>query len=463
MGGTGERRRVVVTGLGIVSALGTGAGEFWSAACEGRVGTGPVTLFDTADCLTHHGGEIRDWTPPWPDDSYGHGPLTRSESFALAATRLALADGGLADPGPDAGGRLAGPYEPERVGAAFGIVVGNRPGLEPAMRAAYADTAGAETAYAEPVGAEPTGAEAGAPSRPGAPPSPLPPALPSQPYNPSRISALPAVSFRLHGPHLLLPTACAAGNEAVAQAADAIAEGRADAMLAGGSDELSEAMFLMFTSFRALSPDVVRPFDAHRAGLLLGEGAGVLLLESEEGARARGAPALAVVAGHGNVSDAYHMTAPHPEGRGAVLSMRAALRGAGLGPDGIDLVSAHGTGTPANDRAESRALAEVFGEGTRSAEPLPVTALKSLLGHAQGAAGAIAAAACVLALRDGVAPPTANVTAPDPNCLTGGLELVRDKPRHLPLRAAMNNAFGFGGNNCCVVFTRADAGAGEGT
>ncbi|MEU2724677.1 beta-ketoacyl-[acyl-carrier-protein] synthase family protein [Streptomyces smyrnaeus] len=432
----GLARRVVVTGVGVVSALGVGAEEFWAAARRGHVGTGDVTLFDTGDCLTHQGGEIRDWTPPWPDEAYGHGPLTRSESFVLAATRMALADGGLAD----GHGRLTGPYDDTRVGASFGIVVGNRPGIEAPLRAAHLSEQDA-----------------------GTPPGPASHAAPSQPWhrrtppahNPFRISALPAAAFGLYGPNLLLPTACAAGNGAVAHAADAVAAGRADAMLAGGTDELSEAMFLMFTSFRALSPDVVRPFDTHRAGLLLGEGSAVLLLEAEDSARARGAPVLAVVAGHGNYSDAHHMTAPHPEGQGATRSMRAALRTAGLAPDDIDCVSAHGTGTPANDAVEARALAEVFGGGHRHT-PLPVTALKSLLGHAQGAAGALAAAACVLALRDGVVPPTANVEAPDPDCLTDDFALVRDRPRRLPLRAVMNNAFGFGGNNCCVVFTRPD-------
>ncbi|MFI8849046.1 beta-ketoacyl-[acyl-carrier-protein] synthase family protein [Streptomyces sp. NPDC053499] len=430
----GLGRRVVVTGIGVVSALGTGADRFWAAVRQGRVGTGDVTLFDTGGCLTHRGGQIPEWTPPWPDEAYGHGPLTRSESFALAATRLALADGGLAD----GHGRLTGPYDDTRVGASFGIVVGNRPGIEAPLRAAYAR----EQAR-------------GTPSAPASAPVPRPPSggLAPPAHNPSRISALPAASFGLYGPNVLLPTACAAGNGAVALAADAVAEGRADAMLAGGTDELSEAMFLMFTSFRALSPDVVRPFDTHRAGLLLGEGSAVLLLEAEDSARARGAPVHAVVAGHGNVSDAHHMTAPHPQGHGAIRSMRAALRSAGLGPGDIDCVSAHGTGTPANDAVEAAALAEVFGGGHRHA-PLPVTALKSLLGHAQGAAGALAAAACVLALRDGVVPPTANVTAPDPRCLTDDFELVRERPLRRPLRAVLNNAFGFGGNNCCVVFTR---------
>ncbi|WP_180926946.1 beta-ketoacyl synthase [Streptomyces sp. AJS327] len=410
------RRRVVVTGLGVVSALGTGTAEFWPAVREGRVGTGEVSLFDTADCLTHRGGEIAGWIP---GEEPGTGPLTRSESFALSAVRMALRDGGLLDADDR---RLPGGYPAERIGAAFGIVVGNRPGLEGPLARLHAGEVPA-----------------------------LPPVTAHDPF---RVSGLPAERFGLHGPHLLLPTACAAGNGSVAHAAEAVAEGRADAMVAGGADELSESMFLMFNSFRALAPQAVRPFDAHRIGMMLGEGSGVLLLESEEGARRRGAVPYAVVAGHGAYSDAHHMTAPHPAGLGAVRSLRAALDAAGLGPDDVDLVSAHGTGTPANDAAEARALTEVFGG---RAAPLPVTALKSLLGHAQGAAGAIASVACALAVRDGVVWPTANVDTPDPACLAEPLDLVRKTARDTPVRAAVNNAFGFGGNNCCLVFTAPEA------
>ncbi|GAB2584480.1 beta-ketoacyl-ACP synthase II [Streptomyces capparidis] len=418
----GQPSRVVVTGLGVVSPVGAGTEEFWSALLAGRAGTGEITLFDTADCLTHRGGEVRDWARPAYERRYG--PLSRSESFALAATGMALRDGGLrpADDHADGEGDAAdgaprtGPYAPERFGVAFGIVVGNRPHLEAELRAAHGR---------------------------GRLPSP------GTAHDPARIAALPARRFGLHGPNLVLPTACAAGNTAIAQAADAIASGRADAMVAGGADELSEAMFLMFNSFRALAPEAVQPFDAHRRGLMLGEGAGALLLESEERARARGARVYAVVAGHGSYSDAHHMTAPHPDGLGAARSMRAALAMAGLTPGQVSFVSAHGTGTPANDAAEAAALTEVFGPAA-----VPVTALKSALGHAQGAAGAIAAVACALAVRDRLVPPTANTLTPDP---AFALDLVVKEPRSVPVRAVLNNAFGFGGNNCCVVFTAPDA------
>ncbi|MCF6524487.1 beta-ketoacyl-[acyl-carrier-protein] synthase family protein [Streptomyces sp. JJ36] len=439
-----RRRRVVVTGLGVVSAIGTGAEEFWAAARAGRSGTGEVTLFDTGDCLTHRGGEIRDWTPPVPDAAYGLGPLTRSESFALAATRLALEHAGLLPAGGPAlpGGPLRA-YAPERIGTAFGVVVGNRPGMEGPLRAWRAAAAGSGPGAPAPGGTTGPGAPGGTGGATGTGGVTA--------HLPQRINGLPAQVFALHGPGLLLATACAAGNSALAHAADAVADGRADAMVAGGADELSEAMFLMFNSFRALAPKAVQPFGTDRAGLMLGEGAGVLLLEAEECARARGATVLAELAGYGSYADAHHMTAPHPEGLGAVRSVRAALEAAGLTPSDIDMVSAHGTGTPSNDAAEARALAEVF--AGRSREPVPVTALKSLLGHAQGAAGAIAAVACVLAVRDGVVPPTAHVTEPDPGCLPPETRLVRGAEHRTPVRAALNNAFGFGGNNCCTVIT----------
>lgn len=414
------RRRVVVTGLGVVTPIGSGAEEFFSAAVAGTVGTDRITLFDTADCLTHQGGEVRDWPRPPHQDAYGQ--LSRSESFALSAVRMALLDAGLLTegdlargPGPaDVGPRLGGAYRPERVGVALGIVIGNRPGLEASLRDLHRGRV---------------------------------PTAPITAHDPARVAGLPARAFGLWGPNMVFPTACAAGNTAIAQAADAIAQGRADAMVAGGTDELSEAMFLMFNSFRALAPEAVQPFDRHRRGLMLGEGAGALLLESEERALARGARVYAVVAGHGGYSDAHHMTAPHPAGLGAARSMRAALDMAGLEPGEVSFVSAHGTGTPANDDAEAVALREVFGD-----LPVPVTACKSLLGHAQGAAGAIAAVACALAIRDAVVPPIGNTLEPEYD-----LDLVLKEARRMPVRVALNNAFGFGGNNCCVVFTAPDA------
>ncbi|HSR23258.1 MAG TPA: beta-ketoacyl-[acyl-carrier-protein] synthase family protein, partial [Candidatus Eisenbacteria bacterium] len=212
-------------------------------------------------------------------------------------------------------------------------------------------------------------------------------------------------------------------------------------------DELSEAMFMMFDSFRALAPDRVQPFDRDRRGLMLAEGAGVLVLESDRLARARGAAVYGRVAGHGNHADAHHMTAPHPTGLGAARSMRAALAMAGIDPADVDYVCAHGTGTPANDVVEAVAIRDVFGPAT---DHIPVSSIKSMLGHAQGAAGAIEAVACLLAIRDGVVPPNLHLDNLDPGC---SIRVVANRPLPTTVRVVLNNAFGFGGNNCCLVLT----------
>jgi 3-oxoacyl-(acyl-carrier-protein) synthase len=393
---------VVVTGLGVVSPIGTGVEAFWAAALAGRAGTGEVTLFDTGAYLTHRGGEV----PGWRGGGEGE-TLARSESFALAAARMALDDAGLLP----AAGRPAGP-EPRRTGVCFGMVMGNRPALEGPIRSGGGWVAPARTAH-----------------------------------DATRISRLVARAFALHGPNVMLPNACASGNSAIAHGMDLIQGGRADAVVAGGADELSEAMFMMFNSFRALAPDRVQPFDRDRRGLMLGEGAGALVLESEPVARARGARIYGWVAGHGNLADAYHMTAPHPNGDGAARSMRAALAMAGVGPSEVDYVCAHGTGTPANDVAEAIAIRHVLGA---AADDVPVSSIKSMLGHAQGAAGAIEAAACLLAIRDGVIPPNAHLDTLDPAC---AIRVAANRPLATTVTVALNNAFGFGGNNCCVVFT----------
>ena len=400
---------VVVTGLGVVSPIGVGVEEFWAAALAGTAGTGEVTLFDTSAYLTHRGGEVRDWQ----DQGCGGEALSRSESFALAAARMALEDAGLERRAPIS---PAGGHEPGRVGVCLGMVMGNRPALEGPLRSGTSWVPPARTAH-----------------------------------DATRLSRLVAGVFGLHGPNHMLPTACAAGNGAIAHGADLIRRGRADAMVVGGADELSEAMFMMFDSFRALAPDRVQPFDRDRRGLMLAEGAGVLVLESDRVARARGAAVYGRVAGHGNHADAHHMTAPHPTGLGAARSMRAALAMAGIDPPEVDYVCAHGTGTPANDVVEAAAIRDVFGP---AADHVPVSSIKSMLGHAQGAAGAIEAVACLLAIRDGVVPPNLHLDNLDPGC---DIRVVANRPLPATVRVVLNNAFGFGGNNCCVVLTAGGA------
>lgn len=400
----------MATGIGVVSPIGTTADDFWCAALAGTVGTRDITLFDTHDYLTHRGGQIPAWRPAEvgaPTTGVeGRETLCRSESFAVVAARMAVADAGLSP--------LRSTHDANRIGVCSGIVLGNRPALEvtiSALRQRCRHTA------------VPAAADA------------------------STVSALVAGDLGFGGPNLVFPNACSAGNTAIGVAAELIASGRADAMIAGGTDELSETMFLMFNNLRALAPDRVQPFDLHRKGLMLGEGSAYLLLEADGHAAARGAVPYAVVAGYANTADAYHMTAPHPQGLGATRAMRQALHAAGLTPGDVDYVCAHATGTPANDRSETHAIHSVFGDDSAG---VPVSALKSMLGHAQGAASAIEAAACLLTIRDGLIPPTANLDTPDPACR---LDVVTGAARRRRVDVAVNNAFGFGGNACCVVFT----------
>ncbi|WP_078909931.1 beta-ketoacyl synthase [Streptomyces sp. NRRL S-87] len=395
---------VVVTGLGVLSPIGTTVETFWRSALEGVVGTGPLDRPDAADFPAALAGQV-----PGFDAPRGRGD--RSARLAVAAAAAAATDAGLD----------GGPADPYRTGVCLGTLLGNRAGLEPAVTAFHRAAAGGP-----PVPDRPLAGPAGAPI----------------------VDLADVVGRHLGawGPSLVVATACASGNSALAHAADTIRAGRADVMLAGGVDELSSGVMTMFASLRSLAPDALRPFDRDRAGLVVSEGAAVLVLESAAHAHRRGARVYAELAGWASAADAHHMTAPHPEGRGAVLSMSRALARAGLAPESVDHISAHGTGTPSNDRVEALAIRAVFG-----AHAPAVTSLKGALGHTQGAASAIEAVACVLALRDGVVPPTAHLDVLDPQC---PVDVVRGGARELPVRVAVNNAFGFGGNTACTVFTR---------
>jgi 3-oxoacyl-[acyl-carrier-protein] synthase II len=382
------RVHVAVTGLGVVSALGTGVEQFWRGLMRGNSETGPIQTFDTAGYRCKLGGEVVGFTAAEPVG------CARSVQFAAEAVRQAVTDACLLDAG----------YAADRIGTCFGMVVGNRPGLE--------------------GGDLPSGAW----------------------LDPATVARLPATEHGFGGPNRVLGTACAAGNSAVALAADLIAAGRAQAMVAGGADQLSQAMFMMFQSFGAMSPDQLMPFDRDRKGLLLGEGSAALVLEERSAAEARGARVYAEVLGHASYSDAFHMTAPHPQGLGARRSMRGALHRAGLNPTDVDYISAHGTGTPANDLIEARAIRAVFGD---YADTTPVSSIKGMLGHAQGAASAIESVACLLAIANSTIPANVGCNNIDPDC---DIDVVIDGPRRRPVRVALNNAFGFGGNNCCVAF-----------
>lgn len=399
-GGLGVARRpVVVTGLGVVSPIGNGVSAFWSAVLAGRTALGEVSRFDTSGYQTHKAAEV----PDLPPAILGCNPdgMARSTQFALAAARMAADDAKAFDAIPR-----------RRTGVCFGMVIGNRPLVEERIHA--------------------TGELLGDPNAAGW-------------MDPSEVSRVPAAALGFAGPNLALPNACAAGNVAIGQAAELVASGRCDAMLAGGSDEVSRAMFMMFNSFKGLARDVVAPFDRDRDGLMLGEGAAALFLESEESAARRGAHVYGRVLGHASFCDAHHMTAPHPAGRGAIRSMRAALDSAGKAPDEIDYVSAHGTATPANDAVEALAIRAVLDD---TADEVPVSSIKGAVGHMQGAAAVVEAIVCLLAMRDGIVPANIGLKHLDPECR---INAVVDAPRERRVRLALNNAFGFGGSVSCLA------------
>ena len=394
---------VVVTGLGLVTSIGIGRETFWQRLLEGQSGVTPVRSFDTSRYSVHLGGEIHDFEPGPYVQRLEPGRLGRATLFAVAAARMALDDAGhIAD------------------AARTGVSIGTTSG-EPACVERFNDLE-----------------LSGARDRIG------PELLNDYPCH--LLAAHVASEFGFRGPNLVIPTACAAGNYAVANALDTIRAGDADVMLAGGSDAFSRITYTGFARLGAIAPERVQPFDRRRKGTIPGEGAAVLVLERADRALARGARVYAEVAGYGLSCDASHMTAP--QGDGAARAMQAAMRDAGLGPDRISYVSAHGTGTPVNDKVETAALKQAFGE---AAFRVPISSIKSMLGHTMGAASAIEAATCALAVYDDRIPPTINLDDADPEC---DLDYVTGGARHMKVEAAMNNAYAFGGNNASVIFVK---------
>jgi 3-oxoacyl-[acyl-carrier-protein] synthase II len=396
---------IVVTGLGVVSSLGHQLDAFWTAICEGRSGIGPVRCFDTSAYDVHVGGEVVDFDPAGVASRLDLGSVGRATGFAIAAASAAVADAGL---GPD---QIAG----ERTGVSMGTTSG-----EPREVERYNDLVLA--GKVEAIGAELV-----------------------ERYPCHSIATGIAADLDLAGPNLMVPTACAAGNYAVAQAMERLRTGEADLMLAGGADAFSRITYTGFARLGAIAPERCQPFDLHRKGMIPGEGAAVLVLETAARARARGARIYARLLGYGLSCDAYHMTGGHPEGDGAARAIRTAMADSGINAEDVDYVCAHGTGTPSNDRTETRAIRAALGE---AASRTPVSSIKSMLGHTMGAASAIESLVCALAIHHSVVPPTANFETPDPEC---DLDCVPNIARETPVAVALNNAAAFGGNNACLV------------
>ncbi|HEX4954917.1 MAG TPA: beta-ketoacyl-[acyl-carrier-protein] synthase family protein [Thermoanaerobaculia bacterium] len=401
-------RRIVVTGIGMVTSVGIGRRAAWQALLAGRRGTSTVESFDTSRHPVHQGGEIKGFRPDDHLKRLVPAQIGRASQLGAAAARLALSDAGL---DPEA-------LDPARAGVAMGTTSGEPQEVERLDDALVAeDLAQAGHGFVRR-------------------------------YPCHLIAAHVAAEVGFAGVNAMIPTACAAGNYALAYAYDALVNDRAELMLAGGADCFSRITYTGFARLGAIAPDVCRPFDKNRQGMIPGEGAAVLVLEPLDRALARGVEPIAEVAGYGLSCDAHHMTAAHPEGEGAARAMERALRMAGLAPEDVSYVSAHGTGTPTNDRLESIAVKRVFGE--RSPR-VPMSSIKSMLGHTMGAASAIEAAVCALAVAEDRVPPTIHFEEPDPEC---DVDCVPNEAREMPVAVAMNNAYAFGGNNASTVMIK---------
>jgi 3-oxoacyl-[acyl-carrier-protein] synthase II len=409
-------RRVVITGMGALTPLGNTVEEFWQGCVEGRSGIDWITLFDNSAYPVKVDGEIRNFDPQDFMDRKDARRMARFSQFSVAAARMAIEDSGINLEKEDT----------TRIGVLLGNGNGGYPETDEAMRTIM--TRGGHR---------------------------LDPFYMSK-ILPNIAAAQIAMHFGLRGYNNTVTTACAASTQALGDAVNIIRLGRADVMVSGGGEAgICELGLAAFHIMRALSTredeplKASRPFDAKRDGFVCAEGAALFVLESLEHAERRGARILAELAGYGATSDAYHVVAPCVDGEGAQRAMLEAIGDAGLVPEEIDYINAHGTSTPANDQAETVAIKGVFGE---RAYAIPISSTKSMIGHTLGASGAIESVACVKAIETGIVPPTINYENPDPEC---DLDYVANHSRKLDsVRAVLKNSFGFGGQNACLVFTR---------
>ena len=406
-------KRVAVTGLGVISPVGNDVSTFWNALCSGTCGIGPITKFDATDYPVKLAAEVRDFDPKQymekldilHSDVYTH--------FAMAAACQAVADSGI-----------AGTLDAERVGVYIGSGIG---GIATFM-----------TEHSKLLNRGPRRVS----------PYFIPMMIPNM------ASSMIAIRYHFHGPAMPMVTACASGTNAIGEAIRLIRHGYADAMVAGGAEATVNALAAAgFSNMQALSPSedpnaASLPFDVRRAGFVMGEGAGVLVLEELEHAKQRGATIYAELTGYGSTCDAYHITSPDPSAAESARAIADAWRETGLDTDRV-YFNAHGTGTPMNDRIETLAIKKALGEDR--ARRITISSTKSMTGHMLGAAGGAEAVASVLALRDGIAPPTINLTQPGPDC---DLDYTPLTAKHADFDVALSSSLGFGGHNACLAFRK---------
>lgn len=406
-------KRVAVTGLGVISPVGNDVSTFWNALCSGTCGIGPITKFDATDYPVKLAAEVRNFDPRQymekldilHSDVYTH--------FAMAAACQAVADSGI-----------AGTLDAERVGVYIGSGIG---GIATFM-----------TEHSKLLNRGPRRVS----------PYFIPMMIPNM------ASSMIAMRYHFHGPAMPMVTACASGTNAIGEALRLIRHGYADAMVAGGAEATVNALAAAgFSNMQALSPSedpnaASLPFDVRRAGFVMGEGAGVLVLEELEHAKQRGATIYAELTGYGSTCDAYHITSPDPSAAESARAIADAWRETSLDTDRV-YFNAHGTGTPMNDRIETLAIKKALGEDR--ARRITISSTKSMTGHMLGAAGGAEAVASVLALRDGIAPPTINLTQPDPDC---DLDYTPLTAKHADFDVALSSSLGFGGHNACLAFRK---------
>jgi 3-oxoacyl-[acyl-carrier-protein] synthase II len=400
------KTRVAVTGIGLLSAVGTTRDESWRNLVDGRCGISPLTLFESDDYRSRIAAQVDDAALRDRLTALQRRRWSRSDQFAVLSAREAIEDAGLAD---------AYRSKPDRVGVIIGSSTGDLLRNERYVRGSVL---------------------------PGSGPRRL-----SDAWNHFYSTSVDiiAAEFGFEGLRSCIVAACASSTMAVGAALDAIRFGRADAVLAGGTDGLARLTFSGFNALRVMDPDACRPFDRGRAGMNIGEGAAVLVLEQMEAARRRGARIYAEVAGHSLTCEAFHPTSPEPDGRAIAATIARALADAKIPASDVRHVNAHGTATAHNDRAEARGIRMVFGEAGRS---LPVTSVKSMVGHTLGASGGIEAAVAALTVYHGVIPPTIHHTETDPEC---EVEVVANEAREMPVACTVSTSLAFGGNDAAVV------------
>lgn len=398
--------RVFVTGVGVVSSLGLGKRAFFEALGAGKSGISPVEAFDGKALGREYAGEVRGFRPRDHLSAIEARRMGRCSQMALAAARMAIEDARVGD------GPLRGP----RAAVVLGTTMGEADVLEDLDDGwIRKGTSGVRRAWITKYGS----------------------------------TLLPihvARAVGAEGMVLTLPAACAAGNYAIGIAADLIRAGKADIVVTGAAEMLQELQYAGFVRLAAMAERRCQPFDLNRQGIILGEGAGVLVVESEAHAQKRGATLLAEVGGHGMTCDAYHITRPHPDAAGSIAAMRQAIDRSGIDASRIDFVNAHGTGTKHNDAAEAKVMRDVFGD-----RRVPISSMKSMLGHTMGAASALEAIGCIMTLESGVYPPTIGYETPDPEC---DLDIVTNVARKGPHDIVLNNSLAFGGYNSVTCFAR---------